>query len=97
MQPQPMQYSAPTGAQVPDRSTLCIVLSIIEIVVAGGLLAIIPLVFSIQYKSAYAAGDIATAEAKHKTARTLLIVFGILGIICDIFAFSQLAAGSALV
>lgn len=88
---QPSPYQTPVQAAPPDKSTTCIVISVLEIIFAGGFLSIIPLVFSVMYKNAYAAGDYVRAEKNHKTARILLIIFGILGIIVDIFYFMNMA------
>lgn len=64
--------------QQPVKSaTTLIVLSIVELVLWGGLFAIIPLVFAVQANTAYKLGDIATGDAKSKTAKTALIVIAI--------------------
>ena len=64
----------------------------LEILFCGGLLAIIPLIFSIQANSAYNAGDIATGDAKCKTAKMALIIIPIVVIVLLII----LAATGAL-
>jgi hypothetical protein len=73
----PPQYN---GVQTKSATTL-IVLSILEILFLGGLLAIIPLVFAIQANSAYKMGDIMTGDAKAKTAKTALIVIAIVAVV----------------
>ena len=54
-----------------------IVLSVVEILLWGGLFAIIPLVFAVQANSAYKIGDIAKGDAKAKTAKTALIIIAV--------------------
>ena len=76
-QPQPYQQSAyqqPYGQAPAKSATMLIVLSVLEFLFCGGLLAIIPLVFAIQASSAYKVGDIAGGDAKAKTAKTALII-----------------------
>ena len=82
---QPYQQQQP---QQTKSATALIVLSILEILFAGGLLAIIPLVFSIQANSAYKMGDIATGDAKGKTAKIFLIIFAVLAVISYVYLFA---------
>lgn len=87
-QQQPYNNVSPVAAAVPDRSTMYTIIAVLEIIFAGGLLAIIPLVMSIQYKNAYASGDMMKAAQKEKSARIALIVVGIIGILATIAVFS---------
>ena len=88
-QPQQPYQQQPYQPQQPTKSaTALIVLSILEILFAGGLLAIIPLVFSIQANSAYKMGDIATGDAKGKTAKIFLIIFAVLAVISYVYLFA---------
>ena len=81
---QPQQYPG----QQPKSATTLIVLSVLEILFCGGLLAIIPLIFAIQANSAYNMGDIAGGDAKAKTAKTALIIILVVGIVFTIAFFA---------
>lgn len=83
-QPAPQQPWDGTTAK--DDSTLFIILSVLEICFAGGLFGIIPLVFSIMYKSALDAGDMIGAEKNRRYAKISLIV-----IICVMAALALIA------
>ena len=74
--------------QVEDKSTLFIVLSVVEFLLAGGLLAIIPLVLSINYRKACRAGLAADAAKKRKNVIIALVVVGIIGLLVDFVQFS---------
>ena len=68
--------------QAPAKSaTTLIVLSVLEFLFCGGLLAIIPFVLAIQASSAYNAGDIAGGDAKASSAKTALLVILIVGLV----------------
>ena len=82
--PQQQQYAA---APIEDNSTMFIVFSIIEIVM-GGLLAIVPLVYSIKFKDAMKMNDFAGAISAHHTAKIWLIVMLVLIIVIFVVAFA---------
>ena len=88
---QPM-YQQPYQAPVKDNSTLYIVISVLEIIFLGGVFAIIPLVYSIQYKNALSAYNFPLAEDKSKMAVRWLIIAPciaiVIGIIAMIYIFS---------
>jgi len=85
--PQPQQaYGQPQQPVVEDKSTLFIVLSVLEFFFCGGLFAIIPFVFSLQYKSALGRSDYAAAEDNKKKAKTWLIVALCIGIVLIIIS-----------
>lgn len=90
---QQQQYQQQPYVEVPDRSTMYIVLSILEILFCGGLIAIIPLVFSVQYKTAFSNGDMVSAKAREKSARIWLIVALCVGIVALIFTISMVSSG----
>ena len=96
--PQQPQYAAQAQGAPAKSATTYIVLSVLEILFLGGLLGIIPLVFSIQANSAYKLGDIAGGDAKAKTAKTALIVVAVIGILIFIamFAMGGIALFSAM-
>lgn len=82
---QPYQYGAPT---VSNKFSLFLTLSILELVLLGALLAIVPLVYSVMMNNSYKMGDIDTYLKQKKVAKIWLIVvlcvgvvFGILGAI----------------
>lgn len=83
-QQQPYGGAYPAQPMIEDKSTTYIVLSVLEILLCGGIFGIIPLVLSIQYKNAVSAGLVDQAAAKRKSARTALIVVLIVGIIAVI-------------
>ena len=86
-QQQQQPYQQPQGQT--KSATVLIVLSVLEILFAGGLLAIIPLVFSIQANSAYKAGDIVTGDSKAKTAKIFLVVFLVIAILAYVYLFAM--------
>lgn len=86
VQPQPYQQPA-YQQQAPKSATMLIVLSVLEFLFCGGLLAIIPLVLAIQAGSAYSAGNIAGGDAKAKSAKTALIVVLAIGIVAYVGLF----------
>ena len=90
-QQQPYQQAGASG----KSATTLIILSVLEIIFLGGLLAIIPLVFSIQANSAYNAGDIVTGDAKAKTAKTALIVIAIVAVVLLVLVFIGAFAGAS--
>lgn len=100
-QPQSPYAQPGNPAGIEDKSTMFIVLSVLEFFFAGGLIAIWPFVMSLNYKSAIERGDVADAQAKRKSARTALIVTLILGIVIGIImillivALCLAAAGTA--
>ena len=87
-QQQPYNNVSPAAAAVPNRSNTYTIIAVLEIIFAGGLLAIIPLIMSIQYKNAYNSGDMVKAAQKEKSTRIALIVVGIIGILATIALFS---------
>lgn len=96
---QPMQqgYQQPMQQQVypemKDRSTMYLIFSILEILLCGGIFAIIPLVLSIQYKNAFATGNLGQVMKKEKQARHWLIIVLIVGIIGMISFFYLISTG----
>ncbi len=91
-QPQSPYAQPGNPAGIEDKSTMFIVLSVLEFFFAGGLIAIWPFVMSLNYKSAIERGDVADAQAKRKSARTALIVTLILGIVIGIIAILLIVA-----
>ncbi len=85
---QPIGYAA-AAAGIEDKSTLYIVLSVIEMVMFGVILGIAPLVFSIQYRNACNAGQADVAAKKRKHAKIALIVVLVLGILAVIGVLAQ--------
>ncbi len=83
-QPQAPYAQPGNPAGIEDKSTMFIVLSVLEFFFAGGLIAIWPFVMSLNYKSAIERGDAVEAQAKRKSARTALIVTLVLGIVINI-------------
>ena len=84
------QFAQPQYAQQqPKNATTYIVLSVLEFLFLGGLLAIIPFVFAIQANSAYSAGDIAGGDAKANTAKTALIVVAVIGVVIYLGLFAM--------
>lgn len=78
--PQPIGYGA-AAAGIEDKSTTYIVLSVVEMVMFGIILGILPLIFSIQYRNACNAGQAELAEKKRNNAKISLIVMLVLGIL----------------
>jgi hypothetical protein len=75
------------GAGGDVNTTLPMVLSIVGFVLCCGLadiLFIIGFVFSIQAGNMKKTGDVAGAQAKAKSAMTMVIIGFILGFICDL-------------
>lgn len=97
-QPYQQQYQQPQqyGVAPAKSATTLIVLSVVEIILWGGLFGIIPLVFAVQANSAYSAGDIVTGDAKSKNAKTALIAVAIamLALFAIVIAGSFMAASS---
>lgn len=91
-QPQSPYAQSGNPAGIEDKSTMFIVLSVLEFFFAGGLIAIWPFVMSLNYKSAIERGDVADAQAKRKSARTALIVTLILGIVFGIIVILLIVA-----
>ena len=97
-QPQPYQqpaYQQPYGQAPAKSATMLIVLSVLEFLFCGGLLAIIPFIFAIQANSAYNLGNIEAGDAKAQTAKTALIIILVVGL-CAYFALFGLGACSAI-
>lgn len=95
-QPYQQAYQQQPYGQAPAKSaTMLIVLSVLEFLFCGGLLAIIPLVFAIQASSAYSAGNVELGDAKAKTAKTALIIILIVGL-CAYFALFGVGACSVM-
>lgn len=76
---------APAGFQ--DKTTMQIVFAVLEFLFLGGLLAIIPFVFTMQAKSAITAGNYAEATAKQATAQKALIIIAIVSLLLWILFF----------
>lgn len=91
-QPQSPYAQPGNPAGIEDKSTMYIVLSVLEFLFCGGLIAIWPFVMSLNYKSAVERGDAADAQAKRKSARTALIVTLILGIVLVIIGIVLIVA-----
>lgn len=88
---QPMQQQV--YPEMKDRSTMYLIFSILEILLCGGIFAIIPLVLSIQYKNAFATGNLGQVMKKEKQARHWLIIVLIVGIIGMISFFYLISTG----
>lgn len=85
-QPYQQQYAQPG---VPAKSaTALIVLSVLEFLFLGGLLAIIPFVFALQASSAYRVGDVVNGDAKARISKISLIIIAVLGIVLYIALFA---------
>ena len=91
---QPMNYGA-QPAPFENNSTTYIVLSVLEFLFCGGLFAIIPFVFSLQYRDAYLQGNYELAASKKKNAKTALIVILVVGIVLTILAFVAMTTFAA--
>ncbi len=95
-QPQPAYAQPGNPAGIEDKSTMFIVLSVLEFLFCGGLVAIWPFVMSLNYKSAVERGDAAAAQAKHKSARTALIVTLVIGIVLTVICILVIVALCAI-
>ena len=95
---QQAQYQQPYSTQpapFPNNSTTYIVLSVLEFLFCGGLLAIIPFIFSLQYRDAYLQGNYDLAAQKKKTAKTALIVILAIGIVLTILGIIAIVTAGA--
>ena len=86
------QYAAVPPAPFENNSTMYIVFSVLEFLFCGGLFAIIPFVFSLQYRDAYLTGNFEQAALKKKNAKISLIVILCVGIVLTILSFIALSA-----
>lgn len=93
-------YAQPQGVNATNDTGTYIALSILELIFCGWLLAIVPLVYSAQYKDAFTMGDVMKAEEKRVKARNWLIATLIVGIsvplILVVFLFAIAMAGAAV-
>jgi len=89
------QYYSTQPAPFPNNSTTYIVLSVLEFLFCGGLLAIIPFIFSLQYRDAYLQGNYDLAAQKKKTAKTALIVILAIGIVLTILGIIAIVTAGA--
>lgn len=86
------QYAPVPPAPFENNSTMYIVLSVLEFLFCGGLLAIIPFVFSLQYRDAYITGNFDQAAVKKKNAKVSLIVVLAVSLALMILSFVLLFA-----
>ncbi len=88
-----VQQPMPVGTDIPkDHSTMYIVFSVLQIIFCGWLLGILPLVFSIMYKSKMNSRDYEGAKGSKKAAKISLIIVLIVGIIMVIATIALVVA-----
>jgi hypothetical protein len=77
-----------------DKSTLFIILSVVEFFFGAGFLAVIPLILAIMYKGAFDRNaPLEELDSKKKSAFIALIVVGILGLLAIIMTIVVIAIG----